>query len=1393
MKHPAADMYLNNLLPHLDALFKTLIEEGKREYTSEGVARVYIDHPNLEKAIIVPPTYLGELTSETIMGQVDNVLYSAGEIPADDFLNINFAVVNLVRGNGKYKMMNVMKDVKRKRSCIQIPQGHECLPRSILVGVSRLHRFAHPNNKDFKTKYDSYRKPASKAVVKEAIKLRASLGIPNDRSGLLTDVPKYEEKLGVSICVISSSFGNKRVYNGSEKYSDRIFLMHYGSDGGHFETVGKINGMMKDSYYCDHCGKGFKTKTSHKCKVYCNICGRNNCLDSITARRCVDCNQVCRSDQCYNEHIKKQTEGRGVNKGVTHPSLCERSWKCLDCGVLLRKNERNPSFHECGESQCSVCHQYHVEKHLCYMRSMSPKDDSKKFIFYDFECQQKDGKHVPNLVVAHSICEKCEDDPVTSEATCSNCGSRCVQCDIYNKKEKDWERELCEGCGKREIIFSGCSTADEFCIWLISQQHKNVTAIAHNARAYDAYFLYEYLMKNNHIPNPIFSGSKIMYMHLPSVNIRLLDSLNFLPMPLCKLPKSFGLEEKKKGFFPHLYNTTENQNKKLLNLPDKEYYDPDSMSKERRQEFLSWWETNKDKGFDFQKEILEYCISDVDILLNSCWKFRALLRAETGTEEVVDNTEDGMFENVLLNAVDPFSFITIASVCMGIFRSKFLKETWAALTEDEGNLHPDCKHEWNCHCEWLKGRKVSGDSHLEVLFNGEWVPATNLKLMKSKFVNSYMGLIPPHGYGGGDNHSKESLEWLSLLEKSLKESGKQIEIQHARSPQGEKVVPYIGKTGVVRYKLDGYFENDGKQYACEFNGCSWHGCPSCFPLDRNMSMRGGKTLNQVYNETLLKEKRLQEMGYNVMTKWSCHFKKEVRQDKELEDFVLSLDIQDPIRIRDSYYGGRTDAIVLHKLFPEGEKGHYVDFTSLYPDILKYMPFPIGHPERYTRDFKEMKHIQCDGNCIYSGHCSGTHIKLPYFGIMKVTMLPPTDLLHPILPVRCDKNLTKDGKLKFPLCFKCADRANVKGGQCKCSDEERSFTETYCSPEIEVALNMGYQMLKVHEVLHWPKKEMYDTSNNEGGLFTQYINTFLKLKQQASDYPEDVKTYEDKEKYIDEYLAHEGILLDKELIQKNPGLRSISKLALNSFYGKFGQRSNLKRTKFVNDVGVLYNLFTDPSKEVTDFHIMNENICEIEFKHADDFEPLSVSTNLCIATFCTSWSRLKLWTVMHKLGKRVLYHDTDSVIFSTIEGKEQNPPLGKYLGELTDELGCKEVGCKLKECSGHYIKEFVSCGPKNYSFRLNTGQIVCKVRGFSLNHRSSLVLNFNSMKESLNAWMNDDKLDLVTVKTEINPKKILISITIIPIRGDQEAASRYQTNNPTMIKSPRATGIANLRA
>ena len=66
--------------------------------------------------------------------------------------------------------------------------------------------------------------------------------------------------------------------------------------------------------------------------------------------------------------------------------------------------------------------------------------------------------------------------------------------------------------------------------------------------------------------------------------------------------------------------------------------------------------------------------------------------------------------------------------------------------------------------------------------------------------------------------------------------------------------------------------------------------------------------------------------------------------------------------------------------------------------------------------------------------------------------------------------------------------------------------------------------------------------------------------------------------------------------------------------------------------------------------------------------------------------------------------------------------------------------------GHWIVEFISCRAKNYGYRLNMGQVMCKVRWFSLNYRASKMLNLNSMRDALQCWMKGDEApELVTKK------------------------------------------------
>ena len=61
---------------------------------------------------------------------------------------------------------------------------------------------------------------------------------------------------------------------------------------------------------------------------------------------------------------------------------------------------------------------------------------------------------------------------------------------------------------------------------------------------------------------------------------------------------------------------------------------------------------------------------------------------------------------------------------------------------------------------------------------------------------------------------------------------------------------------------------------------------------------------------------------------------------------------------------------------------------------------------------------------------------------------------------------------------------------------------------------------------------------------------FKTKQEASGYPPDCVTDEQKQRYVEGYERHEGIQLNPEKIEYNPGLRYLAKLVLNSLWGMY---------------------------------------------------------------------------------------------------------------------------------------------------------------------------------------------------------------------------------------------------
>ena len=183
------------------------------------------------------------------------------------------------------------------------------------------------------------------------------------------------------------------------------------------------------------------------------------------------------------------------------------------------------------------------------------------------------------------------------------------------------------------------------------------------------------------------------------------------------------------------------------------------------------------------------------------------------------------------------------------------------------------------------------------------------------------------------------------------------------------------------------------------------------------------------------------------------------------------------------------------------------------------------------------------------------------------------------------------------------------------------------------------------------------------------------------------------------------------------------LHFSSFWGKFGERSNKPQTHVIRSAHALYALLNDPSFHISNIRICSEDVLEVVTTRAEEEVEQNVKTNIFIAIYTTAHARLKLYSALETLQERVLYYDTDSVIYKWRPGQVEIP-LGVFLGDFTDET------------DGDPIIEFASGGAKNYGYETRGGKVECKVRGFSLNYRNKLLLNFYALRDNILKELDD---------------------------------------------------------
>ena len=377
---------------------------------------------------------------------------------------------------------------------------------------------------------------------------------------------------------------------------------------------------------------------------------------------------------------------------------------------------------------CKNCHKYcDMNKHLCFMTRKQCKGGnclsaplcsekklcypcktrSEDYIIFDFEANQESSVHEVNW----------------------------VDCQDFHGNIHTFE------------------TVDEFCKFIFNDEHKGFTFIAHNARGYNAQFIRNWCIENGVKPYVIYNGMKIMYME--ACSIRFIDSLNFVHDRLSAFPKTFGMTELKKGYFPHYFNTRRNQNY-MGPIPAKRCFGVDQMRLSVRKDLLKWHAARVEESyvFDFKKELREYCRSDVDILRRSMLKFR---------EDFIE-----------LENIDPLQYVTIASVCITIYRSNYMPEEKIGVVRDvsRGEAYSKMSIAW---LDWISKR--DGLSIKHGLNGGEaHIPGVGkVDGFCGNRVYEFQGCFW-HGcakcYSGDTINSQNQIDMLTLRKRTAEKCGK---------------------------------------------------------------------------------------------------------------------------------------------------------------------------------------------------------------------------------------------------------------------------------------------------------------------------------------------------------------------------------------------------------------------------------------------------------------------------------------------------------------------------------------------------------------------------------------------------------------------------------------------
>jgi hypothetical protein len=231
---------------------------------------------------------------------------------------------------------------------------------------------------------------------------------------------------------------------------------------------------------------------------------------------------------------------------------------------------------------------------------------------------------------------------------------------------------------------------------------------------------------------------------------------------------------------------------------------------------------------------------------------------------------------------------------------------------------------------------------------------------------------------------------------------------------------------------------------------------------------------------------------------------------------------------------------------------------------------------------------------------------------------------------------------------------------------------------------------------------------------------------------------EKEEYIFKNFVNNLYEIRKN--SKTKAMNNISKLILNSLYGRFGMKIFTESTKFISskDIYKLKKLY-----EITNIHYLGNDVYTVNVikKSKNDLElyrnSIDTETAVQIASAVTSYARIYMYDFKNIKENECYYTDTDSIF---LEKKLDKKFLGVDLGEFKLEYEFIEA---------YFI------APKVYYIKISDSVDKIVVKGLKKSE-----FNKENLIEVFKKVVNNELFDFSVNRTNIFKRNLLKLITYI---------------------------------